>query len=66
MALICNFWRVRLQLALVTAVVLVLMLGAATTVRDKVFPKPPVSTEQADVGAPAVTGALLVYILSPL
>lgn len=40
----------------VTAVVLVLMLGGATTLRDKLRPTK-ADTEQADVGAPAVTGA---------
>ena len=39
----------------VTAVVLVLMLGGATTLRDKWRPTK-ADTEQADVGAPAVTG----------
>ena len=39
----------------VTAVVLVLMLGGATTLRDKWRPTK-ADTEQADIGAPAVTG----------
>jgi hypothetical protein len=43
----------------VTAVVLVLMLGGATTLRDKLR-QTKADTEQADVGAPAVTGAYRV------
>jgi hypothetical protein len=49
----------------VTAVVLVLMLGGATTLRDKWRPTK-ADTEQADVGAPAVTGAHLSAKALPL
>lgn len=49
--LLTSLWQV-------TAVVLVLMLGAATTIRDKLRPSK-VESEKADIGAPAVTGATL-------
>lgn len=47
--------RSRSQLALVSCVVLVLMAGAATTLRDKLRGEP-IDIDRQDVGAPAVTG----------
>lgn len=56
-----SFWEgasrnSRSQLALITCVVLVLMAGGVTTLRDKIW-GPGKGADGKDVGAPAVTGA---------